>query len=220
MNWHTIGEISLNISTAIYFIWFIPQLKLTFQRKSTQGLSLCMHGLLLSGYLADLMYGFGTQMPIQYRLVTISGLFYLGIEHLQFWLYGLKGTIEKWTFLAFNIFFILFFLYALASITIIKETRFFYDMAGMVSNFCWLTFFVPQILKNYQKKSTEGLSVYFVVLSVFTTICDMTSTFALNYDWPSQLGVPVTLIKKLILLYQFYYYNKATSAKEISYEAN
>lgn len=208
MPWHMIGEVSLDLSTLIYFIWFIPQLKLTFKRKSTEGLSLWMHGLLISGYLADLVYGFGREMPLQYRMVTVSGLFYLGFEHFQFWRYGLKTLIDRITFYCFNFVFSFFLIYAILTITIDKESKFFYDMAGMISNFCWLTFFIPQIIKNFKEKSTKGLSFSFVILSLFTTLLDMISTFALNYDWPSKVGIPITLLKKLILVSQFVYYNK------------
>lgn len=209
MPWHIIGETSLDLSTFIYFIWFIPQLKMTFQRKSTRGLSLWMHGFLIAGYLADLVYGFGQQLPIQYRLVTIFGLFCLAVEHFQFWRYGLKTIVEKRIFSLFNVLFISFFIYAISTITIFKETKFFYDLAGMISNTCWFVFFIPQIIKNYKSASTKGLSLAFVVLSLFTTVLDTISTYALGYPWPSKVGVPMTLVKKFVLLGQCYYYRES-----------
>jgi len=206
MSWHIIGETSLDISVFIYFIWFIPQLRLTFKRKSTEGLSLWMHGFLIAGYLADLVYGFGRELPIQYRMVTIVGLVCLACEHFQFWRYGLKTNIAKKTFYLFNAVLISFLIYAVATITVLKETEFFYDLAGVTSSACWFVFFIPQIIKNYRSKSTESLSTSFVVLSLFTTILDTISTYALGYPWPSKIGVPMTLFKKSLLLGQCYYY--------------
>lgn len=206
MSWHSIGEISLDIATLIYFIWFIPQLRMTFKRKSTEGLSLWMHGFLIAGYLADLVYGFGRELPVQYRIVTIVGLLCLVCEHFQFWRYGLKTSIAKKTFYLFNVVFISFLVYTVATITVLKETKFFYDMAGMISNICWFVFFIPQIVKNYRNKSSKGLSTSFVVLSLFTTMLDTISTYALGYPWPSKIGIPVTLFKKSLLISQCYYY--------------
>lgn len=206
MNMHMLGEIALDFSTFAYFIWFIPQLKLTFKRRSTSGLSLWMHGLLVGGYLADLVYGFGREMPIQYRMVTIFGLCSLSVEHFQFWKYGLKKLMERRIFYLFNVFFVVFFCYAIITITVDKQTKFFYDTAGMISNFCWFTFFIPQIIKNYVNKSTEGLSVGFVVLSLITAICDLISTYALHFAWPSRFYAPIVLFKKCFVLGQCYYY--------------
>lgn len=213
MNAHMIGEIALNISTFIYFVWFFPQIRLTFKRKSISGLSLWMHGLLLTGYLADLVYGFGREMPIQYRMVTIFGLCSLGVEHYQFWKYGLKKLMERRVFHLINVFFISFFCYAIITITVDKQSKFFYDAAGMISNFCWMTFFIPQIVKNYVNKSTEGLSLGFVMLSLLSAVADLVSTYALNFDWPSRDYAPIVLVKQLFVLGQFVYYRKTPNGE-------
>ena len=49
MTAHQIGEITLSLSTIVYFFWFVPQIILNYKRKSTAGFSLWMHGLLLIG---------------------------------------------------------------------------------------------------------------------------------------------------------------------------
>src|SRR3989338_11149191 len=95
MTHHVIGEITLSLSTLIYFFWFLPQIYLNFKRKNTDGLSLWMHGLLLLGYSADLLYGFGRHMQWQYRLVTIVGLICLFVQHIQFGKYGLHSKAIK-----------------------------------------------------------------------------------------------------------------------------
>src|SRR5438445_7099169 len=95
MTAHTVGEITVNISSLIYFVWFVPQIWLNYRRKNTDGLSLWMHGLLLLGYSADLLYGFGRDMQWQYRMVTIVGLFFLFIQHYQFGRYGLHSKAIK-----------------------------------------------------------------------------------------------------------------------------
>lgn len=218
---HTLGEIALNISTALYFVWFIPQLKLTFTRKSTSGLSLLMHSLLMLGYIMDLMYGFGRHLPIQYRLVTIFGLSALLIEHLQFAYYGLKSLNEKRIYIGVSIIFCLLLLSVVYNVFIDVHSKLYYNIAGFISMFCWLAFLWPQIIKNFMNKSTEGLSNSFVWITLFSSICDIISAFALNWALPSKISAPVALIQKLILIGQCYYYDDQheidTQPLEVSY---
>lgn len=216
---HTIGEISLNISTAIYIIWFIPQLKLTFTRKNTSGLSLLMHSILMLGYIADLMYGFGRHLPIQYRMVTMIGLCSLLIEHYQFARYGLKTLTEKRLYLSISLGFLMLFFAVLYNIFVDVHSKTYYNVAGFVSMICWLAFMWPQIIKNFVNKSTQGLSTGFVYLSVITSICDIISAYALNWALPSKIGAPIGMIKKSILLSQCYYYKEDNNSKilKVSY---
>ncbi|MCX7125564.1 MAG: PQ-loop repeat-containing protein [Gammaproteobacteria bacterium] len=211
MNAHMLGEITLSISTVVYFIWFLPQIWLNFKRKSTKGLSLWMHGLLLLGYCADLLYGFGREMQWQYRMVTITGLFFLLIQHYQFWRYSLndnkrtrKATHINFILLSSMVLILLF--YAVFNFTVDHHSKQYYDIAGFISDICWMTYLFPQIIKNYLAKSVVGLSVGFVVIDIILSCLDMTSTFALHWDWPSVVSAFITLFKKGILVSQIVYY--------------
>jgi|GEM_PF-813729 uncharacterized protein with PQ loop repeat len=217
---HAIGEISLSISTAIYFIWFAPQLWLNFKRKDTEGLSFWMHGLLFLGYSADLMYGFGLQMQWQYRAVTIFGLVSLSIEHYQFGRYGLHRLSETLNYLAISFLVLLLLGFSLYTLAWTHHTRPFYNLMGLISNVCWFAYMLPQIIRNYANKSTRGLSVWFVVLSIFLSVCDITSAVSLKWDWPSLVGAPLTLLKKSVVLFQVYYYGRRQRARPINPVAN
>ena len=208
MTAHLIGEITLSISSIVYFIWFLPQLWMNFKRKNTDGLSLWMHGLLLLGYSADLLYGFGRHMEWQYRAVTIVGLLCLFVQHLQFARYGMHSKAIKINFTALTVMVLIVFIYAVMNFTVLHHGKRYYDIAGFISDVCWMIYLFPQIVKNFRQKSTEGLSISFVVLSIVISVLDMTSTFALHWDWPSVLSSSVTLFKKLILVLQVFYYRK------------
>jgi uncharacterized protein with PQ loop repeat len=205
---HMIGELSLSLSTVIYCIWFIPQLWLNFKRKDTQGLSIWMHGLLLFGYCADLLYGFGEHMPWQYRAVTIIGLMSLGIEHIQFGRYGLRTRCDTLNYTTISTLALLMFSYALYNLFEEHHHISYYNIMGGLSAGCWFLYMLPQIVKNYYQKSTKGLSKSFVILSIIISICDTTSAYALGWSWPSLIGAPLTLVKKTILLWQYRYYDK------------
>jgi uncharacterized protein with PQ loop repeat len=203
-----IGNISLNLSWIIYLVWLAPQVLLNFNRKNTMGLSLSMHGILCIGYLCDLMYGFGRGMPWQYRMVTITGLFSLAIQHYQIHRYGLCHRTEK------SIYIVLHFIYSAVLIISIYVIYFSHldqsilDLIGMCANTCWLTYSVPQIIKNYNNQSTIGLSTLFICFSLFINLCDTTSAWTLNWDYPNKVGPLLSIVQNVILIYQVYYYAK------------
>lgn len=208
MSVHLLGEITLSISSIVYFIWFLPQIVLNFKRKSTEGLSLWMHGLLLLGYSADLLYGFGRHMQWQYRAVTVVGLICLFVQHYQFARYGLKTKIARDNFIFLSMLVSIVFSYAILNFTLLHHGKKYYDAAGLVSDLCWMTYVLPQIIKNFVRKSTAGLSVGFVIISLILSGLDITSTFALHWDWPSVVSECVTLLKKSILVFQIIYYSR------------
>lgn len=209
---HLIGEITLSISSVVYFIWFAPQVWMNFKRKNTDGLSLWMHGLLLLGYSADLLYGFGREMQWQYRMVTIVGLIFLCIQHFQFGKYGLHTKAIILNYLGLSLLTIIVFTYAVLNFTLLHHGKNYYDIAGFISDICWATYVFPQIIKNFKQKSTRGLSVGFVAISIVLSLLDITSTFALHWDWPSVLSECITLFKKSILVFQMMYYRNNKNA--------
>lgn len=208
MTTHQIGEITLSLSTIIYFMWFVPQIILNYQRKSTEGFSLWMHGLLLIGYTADLLYGFGRHMQWQYRMVTIVGLCFLFVQHLQILKYGMQTKSQVVNFILLTGFVLLMFCYAVVNFTVFHHTKQYYNFAGLISDGCWATYMLPQIIKNYRQQSTQGLSLSFVALSVLLSMLDITSTFSLHWSWPSILSECITVIKKSVLIFQVWYYSK------------
>ncbi len=210
MTIHNLGQISLTLSALLYFVWFIPQLTLTFKRKDTSGLSFSMHSILMLGYIADLHYGFGQNFPIQYRLVTITGLISLLIEHYQFARFGLMTLRQKHHYITVSLVLFSCLVLVISDLAFKTESAGVYNIAGVVSLFCWLIFTAPQILTNAQNKSTEALSTKFVLLLVITGLLDTVATYALNWAWPSKLSTPIGLVLKLTLLWQCYSYRRRT----------
>lgn len=196
-------------------MWFIPQIVLNFKRKNTEGLSLFMHGILLLGYLCDLIYGFGCQMQWQYRMVTIVGLISLSIQHYQIGHYHLTLPKEKRLYKALTITYPLLFILCLSVIAFSHFDKSIFDLLGMCTNVCWLIYGIPQIIKNYNNQSTVGLSTLFVCFSIFLNLCDSTSAWALNWDYPSKIGPLFALTQNFILLFQVIYYAKPQKFKPL-----
>lgn len=206
---HTIGEITLSLSTLIYIIWFIPQIWMNYQRKSTAGLSLWMHGLLFLGYSADLLYGFGRHMQWQYRLVTIVGLIFLFLQHLQFAKYGLRTKALKINYALLSILIIALLVFAIFNFAVTHHSKMYYDRVGYFEDACFWLYAFPQMIKNFQQKSTAGLSMWFVILAVVLSILDLISALTLHWDFPSILNPTVEIFKKSILVAQVYYYRQS-----------
>lgn len=210
MTLHTIGEVSLSLSTFVYLIWLVPQIRLNFKRRSTEGLSFWLHSLLLFGYCFDLVYGFGRHMEWQYRLVTIAGLLTLGIQHVQFACYG--HSVSKKLYFSVSAIALILLTTAITLLFTTTESKAFYDWVGMLSNLCYWVYMFPQIVKNFTGQSTKALSLQFICLSLLITACDFTSAATLNWDWPSFIGPVFGLSFKLTLLFQIFYY-RAPHAK-------
>lgn len=218
-----IGAISLNISFVIYFIWFIPQIVLNFKRKNTEGLSLLMHTLLCLGYLCDLIYGFGLKMQWQYRMVTCTGLLCLTIQHYQFGKYELFHSRQKMIYVLLSVIFLFLFGYGIHIIfyhqplfvsfiahyfNLNDNQQNFYDSVGMLTNVCWFSYALPQIWTNFKLREAQGLSLVFILFSIFLNLCDSTSAWALQWDYPSKIGPLIALLQNSILLSQVIYYAK------------
>lgn len=206
-SWHLLGEISLNVSTCIYFIWLIPQLILNFKQQSLSSLSVGMHLLLIFGYWADGIYGFGQHLPWQYRLVTIVGLMALMIEHYQFWRYNRWDIKSRHLFNGITILLLLVFGLSFYLIKFSCSPR-FYDFFGVCSWLCWLIFIWPQLFKNFQQRSARGVSMQTVSLALLSGLGDLIAAFTLAWSWPSKAGSLLALFPKFLLWAQCLYYNR------------
>jgi len=202
--WKEAGEIVLRISFFSYLFFLLPQIIHNLHGKSIEGLSLKMHGILFLGYIFDFAYGNGRDMEIEYRLVTISGLIFLCLQHYQFWRYSQNITKELCRLVAV---FILCFMGVSYFLWVGNERVFV--LSGWLAHVCFLTYLLPQMLKNYQNKSTKDLSFGFVCLGIVSVSCDLFCAWALEWDIPSKVGSGFALLIKIILLRQFYLYNSA-----------
>ena len=207
MTQHSAGEVSLSLSTSIYLIWLLPQLLHNHKRKSTTGLSFSFHCLLFVGYTFDLLYGFGLVMEWQYRLVSIVGLCSLLIQHIQFGYYNLPPAKLKHHYIIASAVILALTTFSIYTIIFIQHTQIFYIFCGVIANSCALLYLLPQILCNYKNKSTKGLSIWFIFLSILLANFDLASAYTLQWNWPSIVGPVFGLVLKLALLYQFYLYS-------------
>ncbi|MDF1796709.1 MAG: PQ-loop repeat-containing protein [Coxiellaceae bacterium] len=197
-----IGEWSLRISAALYFIWFMPQILLTFRYQSTDGLSIKMHGLLLLGYCADLIYGFGLHMPWLYRAVTLSGLLGLLLQQWQFFYFNRRHVKAIFSIDA-CLLIVITALWLILKNSLLNKT--FFDCTGFISVITGFVYAWPQIIKNHRQQSAQAISLWFIIIALFTSVLDMASAVALGWDWPSKIGPLLALFSHGVLLWQSLY---------------
>jgi len=77
---------------------------------------------------------------------------------------------------------------------------------GWVSIACWIVVYSPQILENYQLKSGEGLSVFFVVIWLLGDLCNLAGAVMAGL-LPTVIILAIYYTTcDIILLCQIYYY--------------
>ena len=195
-----IGAWSLNISFVLYLIVYVPQVIHNHKAKHLQDLSLMMHFNLYIGYFLDLLYGVSMNLQWQYKTVSVVGLSLLILQHLQLTRYAwqqhnnFRVYVNCLILLVSIIILSYFFLYMspIASQTVIA-------MIGYTSRVCFISYIIPQLIKNHRLKSAQSISQMFVILNLILATLDLLSSWCLHWGWPNQLGAPIMIILTFIL---------------------
>jgi uncharacterized protein with PQ loop repeat len=188
-----LASITINLSFILYLIFYLPQILHNQRRDNIQHLSINMHALLYCGYIADLMYGFAMHYPWQYKTVSLVGSICLSIQHYQILKY------HKFSNLPLKL---------LSFCIIILITGRYYKLVnviwlGSLAHLCFVSYMLPQIIKNYQNKAhTRSTNKFYLILSMIISILDTISAYLLNWALPNKIAAPVSLSLKLILFKQ------------------
>lgn len=203
MDWVALGHITLWVSFVVYLFFLVPQVVHNFRVKSVQGLSFPMHCILFLAFICDLGYGIGNHMEWQYCTVSVIGVLVLLIQHVQFRILS-EGMVPY--YLLISVVYLVLLGVVLISLGIWSLGQGFYAGLGFVSMIGWLIYALPQIKKNYDRKSTKGLSILFIILGLLASTCDGISAYTLDWGLPNKLGAPLGVLFKTIILTQFMLY--------------
>lgn len=198
------GYITLNISLIIYFIIFLPQTIHNQFKHKTFEISLWTHSLMIIANSLDLIYAIGFNMQWQYILVDIILLSFLTIQQLQI----LNDRREKYLFIhTISIFLYLFLVIIMIYFTSLSNQilLWFGSISGVIYNLYWL----PQIYKNYRQKQAEGFSIFYLVLSLISIICDINSAIFLGWPLVSVIVSSCLSILVLTQIIQYFYYKSS-----------
>ncbi|MDF1756882.1 MAG: PQ-loop repeat-containing protein [Legionellaceae bacterium] len=199
-----IGSFSLNISLFFYCIVYLPQIFHNRTTANLSDLSIWMHGLLFLSYSFDLVYGFASGLPWQYKLVSIVGLLLVSIQHIQLQkLFILQKYYSRFkagvvliicSSLLISYIFTKIQNHSLDASTIL--------ILGIIARASGLMYCIPQIIKNKVNQSSRAVSLYFIYLNLLLAVLDSISAWCLNWGWPNKIASPVNIAVMLIILWQ------------------
>jgi uncharacterized protein with PQ loop repeat len=207
-----LGNLSLNISFFLYLIVYLPQIHHNRKPEHLKQLSLSLHVIIIISFLLDYIYSVLIPLPWQYQTVSIIALSLLGIQHLQLMQLAWANKHYK-RFLHLNGFLCIIIL-TLAYFFYFGTTHYTRTMTlfiGYVARIGFLTYVLPQIIRNYRLRSAEALNPLFLTLSLFLSSLDLISAWCLNWGWPNKLGTPLNILLTLILIWQKNHYSDSTS---------
>jgi len=201
----TLGNLTLNVSFVLYLIVYIPQISHNKNKHHLAELSLSLHMIIMTSFVLDLLYGLLKPLPWQYRAVSVVALGTLSIQQLQLMrLAQQRGQIRLFSVLGiFSLSLILLLiLTGIVYFDALSNSSNAIRLIGWISRIGFLSYILPQIIKNYRINSAKALSTTFLSLSLFLSLLDLTSAWCLDWGWPNKLGTPLTMTLTLMLLWQ------------------
>ncbi|MFZ9036126.1 MAG: PQ-loop repeat-containing protein [Francisellaceae bacterium] len=197
-----IGTISINISFALYCIYFLPQVIYNQIYRHASRISHTTQFLMILANTLDLIYGFGFNLQWQYRMVTIITLICLLIQQWQIWRdeSSISWRLHLAVFATLIIGMILALVKPLADAAL--------ENIGFASMIAYSVYFLPQIVKNYQQKAADGFSISFILLNALALLCDEVSALSFNWPLPSIISPAFILAFLVIMIVQSMFYKR------------
>ncbi|HVY53713.1 MAG TPA: PQ-loop repeat-containing protein, partial [Gammaproteobacteria bacterium] len=129
------------------------------------------------------------------------------VQHSQFIFYKSWSSWQRLGFYALSIILVTLCVAAFYYSVIRQCSPGFYNAVGLFSLGCWMLYAWPQVIKNFSTRTSKGISLSTVGLSIIMSIGDLIAAYALDWPWPSKIGALLAIVPKLILLWQCFYYN-------------
>lgn len=89
------------------------------------------------------------------------------------------------------------------------------NICGYISNSIWFLVLLPQLYKNYKRKSTEGLSFIWAFCNFTASLINVFFVFFINVPIFSKIGGVYMPILEFIMLIQFFIYHNIIFKKKI-----
>lgn len=91
------------------------------------------------------------------------------------------------------------------------------NICGYISNCIWFLVLIPQLFKNYKRKSTEGLSFIWAFCNFTASLINVFFVFFINVPIFSKVGGVYMPSFEFIMLIQFFIYHKMKLIRKIYY---
>lgn len=180
---------------------FIPQIITNYKRKSSDKISAIMLFCVLNAVGCAILYAYLLALPLAFKIILPLQAILILILILQKFHYDERPNNRAWHILGFNL--IGFFIAAFLSL---------FDRVTMGAFFGWISFAlsiftqVPQIIKFYHKKSTEGFNILFILFVLIAALLELNAAFFIHLPPQTIFGAVKGILFALVILGQVYYY--------------
>ncbi|AIT09307.1 hypothetical protein LO80_04540 [Candidatus Francisella endociliophora] len=197
----TLGKITLNISFLIYLIQFVPQIIHNFREKhALNNISLLTQFGMLIVVLCNLIQAIGFNLNWQYLTIVVVYLIGITIQQIQI------SFNNKHQSKNLNIIFVMLFFITILAIS--SKSYFIFEAAGTISLIVHFLYWLPQIYKNYKQQIFVGYGDLFIIFAWLGVICDLCSSFLLNWPIIVKTNIIAMFVIISILALQKLYYHK------------
>ncbi|KKP25553.1 MAG: hypothetical protein UR14_C0005G0005 [candidate division TM6 bacterium GW2011_GWE2_31_21] len=186
-----------------YLILFFFQIIYVFKKKSVEGISSLMFIFLFGAYLTFAYQTFLFNLPISYKILIPILLLEMLILLIQFFMFD--QTRKK--------FFMNFFLsVGLINFALLPLVFYLPGLVGTITG--WFTILfgalaqIPQILKIYKDKSSDGLSNHFMHILGVASVLEFITSMALDLPLFLKINGARVLVVYLIFYTTFRYFKK------------
>ena len=191
----TIGQITLNISFAIYLIQFIPQILHNIKDKvALSNISLLTQFGMLIVVLCNLVQAIGFNLNWQYLLIAMVYLIGITVQQLQISLH--KKKMSK----VINLIFVM--LLCIAILAMDSNLILVFQIAGIISLIVHFIYWLPQIYKNHNQGKFTGYSDLFIIFALLGVICDLFTSILLAWPLIVKINIFVMFVITCILVFQ------------------
>jgi len=241
MNGQTLAWIFSTISNILFLFVFLPQLYQNYKNKNSEAISIILIFCLILG---DIFSIISANIKDLNYVIIYAGIYHIILDIIimcQIIYYRLYNTLiyenetlpllgisnnlieNKFTYLkCLTLYEFLFILSSVLLILFIDNTIPFANFIAWVSTIIFGLSRIPQIILNFQRKSTLGLSFLsfftinianiFFLLSILIILIDLPKDeylMYLNYNIQLIVGGFVTMLFDSVIFYQFYKYKNS-----------
>jgi uncharacterized protein with PQ loop repeat len=84
------------------------------------------------------------------------------------------------------------------------------SLLGYLSILCWLVVFIPQLVENYRRKSSESISIHFILIWIVGDVCNLIGAMLQRLLPTVILLALYYCLSDVVLIWQILYYRAAT----------
>lgn len=211
MTWHLAGQIALNLSMLLYSLMYWPQLYHNRDHHHLEQMSFAFHSVLFTSVAMDLYYTIGYLGQWQCVVVDLAFWTLLLIQHIQ----RLRITRDPKVRLQHHILLGLMVLLSLGSLMVqwYAWSRSFCDMMGWASNIGYASCGIPQILRNLTKHEADAISLWYLAISMLSSLLDGFCAWTLHWGTATRYGFILPIFIMMILYWQNHLFHHSTKGR-------